>query len=114
MLAIYSLLVDYYRNKEFWITTDIDDVDCDGMPDWWEERYGFDPYDPTDAERDEDGDGYTNVEEYNDGNNPLKRISSLQEIVYKLRENWSYLIISVILFILIIVLSIYGLKRQKT
>jgi len=84
------------------------------MPDWWEERYGFDPYDPTDAEQDEDGDGYTNVEEYNNGNNPLKLISSLQEIVYKLRENWSYLIISVILFILIIALSTYGLKRQKT
>ncbi|MCK5261122.1 MAG: hypothetical protein KAJ44_03000 [Thermoplasmatales archaeon] len=104
----------YTENKEFWITTDIDDVDGDGMPDWWEERYGFDPHDPTDAEQDEDGDGYTNVEEYNNGNNPLKRVSSLQEIVYKLRENWSYLIISVILFILIIALSIYGLKRQKT
>ena len=106
--------IRYTENKEFWITTDIDDVDGDGMPDWWEERYGFDPYDPTDAEQDEDGDGYTNIEEYNNGNNPLKRLSSLQEIVYKLRENWSYLIISVILFILIIALSIYGLKRKKT
>ncbi|MCK5112200.1 MAG: hypothetical protein KAQ84_01540 [Thermoplasmatales archaeon] len=104
----------YTENKEFWITTDIDDVDGDGMPDWWEERYGFDPHDPTDAEQDEDGDGYTNVEEYNNGNNPLKRVSSLQEIAYKLRENWSYLIISVILFILIIALSIYELKRLKT
>jgi hypothetical protein len=106
--------IRYTENKEFWITTDINDVDCDGMPDWWEERYGFDPYDPTDAEQDEDGDGYTNIEEYNEGNNPLKRVFSLQEIVNKLRENWSYLIISIILFILILVLSIYGLKRQKT
>ena len=106
--------IRYTENKEFWITTDVDDADGDGMPDWWEERYGFDPRDPTDAEQDEDGDGYTNIEEYNNGNNPLKRLSSIQEIVYKLRENWSYLIISVILFILIIALSIYGLKRKKT
>ena len=106
--------IKYTENKEFWITIDVDDVDGDGMPDWWEEQYGLNPHDPTDAEQDEDGDGYTNIEEYNNGNNPLKRLSSLQEIVYKLRENWSYLIISVILFILIIALSIYGLKRKKT
>lgn len=102
------------ENKVFWITTDVDDRDSDGMPDWWEERYGFDPYDPTDAEQDEDGDGYTNVEEYKSGDNPLKRLSSLQEIAYKLRQNWSYLVISVILFILIIALSIYGARRLKT
>jgi hypothetical protein len=101
------------ENKVFWITTNIDDTDDDGMPDWWEKRYGFDPYDPTDSKQDEDRDGYTNIEEYKSGYNPLKHLSSMQEIVYKFRENWSYLIISIILFILIIVLSIYGLKRQK-
>ena len=63
--------------------------------------------------QDADRDGYTNVEEYKSGYNPLKHLSSIQEIVYKFRENWSFLIISIILFILIIIPLIYGIKRQK-
>ena len=40
------------------------DSDGDGMPDEWEQRWGFDPTDGTDGSQDHDGDGYTNVEEY--------------------------------------------------
>lgn len=46
------------------------DSDGDGMPDWWEQKYGLDPYDPTDANEDPDGDGLTNFEEYIYGTNP--------------------------------------------
>ncbi|MBB3062468.1 PQQ-binding-like beta-propeller repeat protein [Microbulbifer rhizosphaerae] len=38
--------------------------DGDGLPDWWENYYGLDPTDPTDAEQDLDGDGLTALEEY--------------------------------------------------
>ena len=100
-------------NKEFWITNDINDTDNDGMPDWWEERYGLNPYDPTDAEQDNDGDGYTNVAEYKNGFNPLKSNSLLQQMAHKLKENWLYFIASCIMFILIVSLSIYGIRRQK-
>jgi pectate lyase len=48
------------------------DSDHDGMPDTWEARYGFNPSNPADASRDADGDGYTNVEEYLNGTNPIK------------------------------------------
>jgi len=48
------------------------DSDHDGMPDAWEAHYGFDPYNPTDASGDTDGDGYTNIEEYLNGTNPNK------------------------------------------
>jgi hypothetical protein len=50
------------------------DSDGDGMPDWWEKKYGLDPNDPSDAAKDADGDGYTNLEEYLNGTDPTKHI----------------------------------------
>lgn len=40
------------------------DDDHDGMPDAWELTRGLSPTDPTDRNGDDDGDGYTNLEEY--------------------------------------------------
>lgn len=40
------------------------DSDHDGMPDEWEHRHGLAADDPSDATRDADGDGYTNVEAF--------------------------------------------------
>ena len=101
------------ENKVFWITTDLNDIDCDGMPNWWEERYGLNPKDPSDAEHDQDGDGHTNLDEYKSGDNPLKQFSSLKEISSKIRENWIYLTISIVLFCLIIILSIFSVRRIR-
>ncbi|MCD8186210.1 MAG: polysaccharide lyase [Rikenellaceae bacterium] len=50
------------------------DTDGDGMPDWWEIKYGFDPNDPSDGAQDADGDGYTNLEEYLNGTDPREYI----------------------------------------
>jgi hypothetical protein len=44
------------------------DGDHDGMPNTWEQMYGFNPNIP-DGSGDIDGDGYTNVEEYLNGTN---------------------------------------------
>ncbi len=46
------------------------DHDGDGMPTWWEEKHGLDPYDPGDADEDRDGDGFTNLEHYLYGTDP--------------------------------------------
>jgi hypothetical protein len=46
------------------------DYDNDGMPDAWETAYGLNPRDASDADRDSDGDGVTNLEEYLLGANP--------------------------------------------
>lgn len=34
------------------------------MPDEWERKHEFDPNDGSDGSKDNDGDGYTNLEEY--------------------------------------------------
>jgi hypothetical protein len=49
------------------------DSDHDGMPDAWEKKYGLNPNDPSDAVKDCNGDGYTNIEKYINGINPKKK-----------------------------------------
>ena len=51
------------------------DTDKDGMPDAWEKKYGLNPNDPTDAVKDCNGDGYTNIEKYINGINPTKKVN---------------------------------------
>jgi hypothetical protein len=49
------------------------DTDADGLPDWWETKYGIDPNNPNGingANVDLDGDGKTNLQEYILGTNP--------------------------------------------
>jgi hypothetical protein len=43
------------------------DADNDGMPDGWESAMGLNPKDASDASKDRDGDGYTNIEEHING-----------------------------------------------
>ncbi len=50
------------------------DTDRDGMPDKWEKRYGLNPNDPTDANGDLSGDGYTNIEKYIHGIDPTVKV----------------------------------------
>ena len=47
------------------------DTDQDGMPDWWEAKYGLSTIVP-DGELDPDGDSLTNLQEYLLGGNPRK------------------------------------------
>ncbi len=49
---------------------EVSDTDGDGMPDVWEDLYGFDKQNPNDANLDADNDGFTNFQEYIAGTNP--------------------------------------------
>ena len=50
------------------------DSDGDGMPDAWEKANGLNPNDPSDAVKDCNGDGYTNIEKYINGMDTKKKI----------------------------------------
>ena len=50
------------------------DSDGDGMPDAWEIANGLNPNDPTDAVKDCNGDGYTNIEKYINGIDTKKKV----------------------------------------
>ena len=50
------------------------DTDKDGMPDAWEKKYGLNPNDPSDAVKDCNGDGYTNIDKYINAINPKKKV----------------------------------------
>src|SRR5204862_8282393 len=54
------------------------DSDGDGIPDDWELAYGFNPFDPSDASQDADGDGLTNVQEFLAGGDPLGNESRMR------------------------------------
>ena len=47
------------------------DTDNDGMPDAWEEKYGFSLSDASDAAKDANGNGISNLDEYKRGLDPL-------------------------------------------
>lgn len=46
------------------------DSDGDGLPDWWEDRYGFNKFLASDASLDPDGDGASNLREFQSGSDP--------------------------------------------
>jgi hypothetical protein len=117
---IFSITVDDNKgNKKiteeqtFWITTDLNDTDNDGMPDTWEEQYGFNPLNPNDASLDGDNDGVTNLKEYQQGTNPLQKLSSSSELFTRLKDNWGYLTASIIVFVIIMLLAFYGIRRRN-
>jgi len=46
------------------------DVDGDNIPDAWETAHGLDPNNPFDATQDPDNDGFTNLQEFQNGTDP--------------------------------------------
>ncbi len=110
--------------------SDDPDDDNDGMPDWWEKKYGLNPLDPSDRNLDFDGDGLTNYQEYLYGTNPLNwdtdddGISDGYEIAHGLdplhsnvKSEFSSIFVKCIIIIIIIFVISLGviglLKRER-
>ena len=55
----------------------IDDTDDDGLPNLWENLYGLNPNDVSDAKLDNDNDGHNNLEEFLAGTQPNDESSVL-------------------------------------
>lgn len=60
----------------------------DGIPNTWKQQYGFDPFDPTVANADPDGDGCNNLCEFLAGSNPLVAIKSISQQGNDIRITW--------------------------
>jgi hypothetical protein len=50
------------------------DSDGDGIPDWWELKYGLNPHNASDAAKEASVGGYTNIEMYLNGIDPTRRL----------------------------------------
>lgn len=108
------------NNSSEWIDSDNDEIgdnadpddDNDGIPDSWEEKYGLNTTDPTDANKDADGDGFSNLDEYKAETDPTDKGD------YPRDEEWNiwdygWLIIIIVILIVIIVASIIMLKKRQ-
>ena len=71
---LLSRLDQYRTTLTSGIFAPFPDNDLDGMPNWFENRYaGFNRDNPADAALDFDGDGLTNLEEFQNGTDPHNR-----------------------------------------
>ncbi len=74
-IGIYSVSVSnafgVVTNVNTLLITDVGDEDRDGIPNWWEVKYGLNPFDATDAAASPPGDKLTYLQKYLCGLNPL-------------------------------------------
>lgn len=95
-----------------WVSISPDDRDNDGMPGVWELRYALNPEDPFDASMDPDADTYSNRDEYEMGTNPLDN-NFIENTIYRLRSNTDIIFLSFFAFFVLLLFSLFGLRRSR-
>jgi len=96
-----------------WISSSFQDIDSDGLPNYWEMQYGLNPEYGRDAYIDSDSDGYLNKEEYLMNTSPIED-NLFQNIWYHIKEKQIYLGLSLLLSGLLCLFSLYGIRREIT
>jgi hypothetical protein len=66
----FTYLRSQHIHIDLLISKPLQDTDNDGLPDLWEEQYGLNINQPDDADIGMDGDGLSNLEEFNLASNP--------------------------------------------
>jgi|GEM_PF-3906672 len=98
---------------ELWVVVEMSDFDGDGLPNDWEQLYGFDYIGSDDYDSDSDDDGLINGEEFDMGTDPRVPEPWYDSFGRMLAENWGYLLLSVILTVSIIVVAASELRRIR-
>ena len=122
----YNDTTDAFPNDPTeWADTDGDtigdnadtDDDNDGMSDVWEDAYGLNPKDASDATADPDGDGIKNIDEYKGGTSPKhndKTTGGGDETAGAWgTNNWLWLFIAVIIIAIIVIVAVILMRRRK-
>jgi preprotein translocase subunit SecG len=113
----YSDDVDKFPNDpEEWEDNDGDDIgdnadpddDNDGMPDDWENENTLDPNDPEDAKIDSDRDGFTNLEEYKEGTDPMDDTSKPEFL-----NVFLIFLIVLVLTVTFVIINLISRRRSK-
>jgi PKD repeat protein/predicted AlkP superfamily pyrophosphatase or phosphodiesterase len=88
------------------------DSDFDGMPDWYENEYGFDRYNYSDRKEDYDGDGHSNYKEFVAGVDPTDPMQFPKKQKPDTASVQYILISSGIIFLIIIILRVKPKKSR--
>jgi biotin transporter BioY len=104
-----------YNTKEVKGTKN--DKDYDGIPDDWEQYYGLNPSDPSDAYEDADGDGLSNYDEYLWNSTPKKPVKDdgmdADEMDSSVISLVGIIIFVIILIIIIVVVGVVSNNPTK-
>jgi hypothetical protein len=87
------------------------------MPDAWELSYHLNPLDPTDAQEDTDGDGESNIQEYEEGTNPLQKPSDVKSSVLVVETDRTPLFLGAMALIIsmaALVMAFISMKNSDT
>jgi hypothetical protein len=98
------------RTRSFWITNSLSDVDNDKMDDGWEQFYGLNPRDPSDAYHDFDNDGFKNLDEFTMRTDPLDA-NYFEFMRFHILSHAELILLTISLLFCSLLFSLVGLRR---
>jgi predicted transcriptional regulator len=111
------------KNNQLGLIEDTDD-DNDGIPDWWEEQWieyaekhnltnRLNPKNDSDASEDWDGDGRTNLVEYQKDTNPYVKEKKEEADLMTTSGLWIIIVVIIVLLLILIVFMYTKMRREQ-